>query len=318
MPSLTLLQVFESVLPVFILAGVGVILRKVEWLTQEADESLIRVVVNVLTPCLIFDRVLNNDALKRPENLLVPPVMGFLGIAVGIGLCWVFRRRIGLKSDAEQRTFALVAGLQNYGYVPFPLILQLFPEETTGVLFVHNLGVDIAMWSLGLITLGHVGGFKAWRRLLNAPILSILTALALNGVRAQEVMPHSLLTSISMLGKCAFPLGLVLSGATMADQSREFRSSQTIRVVAWASLLRLGLIPVVLLAMAKWLPVSIELRRVLAIEAAMPAAVFPVVMARQYGGHPATAVRIVIGTSFVGLVTIPLWIRAAIGWLGLS
>lgn len=318
MPAITFAEVLSAVLPVFVLAAVGVLLRKIEWLTHEADESLIRVVVNVLTPCLIFDRVLDNPALKRAENLFVPPVFGFLGIALGIGICWAFRKRVGFKTDAEQRTFALVAGLQNYGYVPFPLILQLFPKETAGVLFVHNLGVDVAMWSLGLITLGHVGGFREWRRLVNPPIISILVALALNGIHAQRVMPSFVLTTISMLGACAFPLGLVLTGATMADRSKEFQSSQTIGVVVWSSLFRLGIIPLGLLAMAKWLPVSIELRRVLAIEAAMPAAVFPIVMARHYGGDPATAVRIVIGTSLVGLVTMPLWIRAAIGWLGLS
>jgi predicted permease len=318
MPSLTFAEVLSAVLPVFGLATVGVALRKVEWLTHEADESLIRVVVNVLTPCLIFDKVLDNPALKRPENLLIPPLMGFVGVVLGIGACWLFRRKVGLKSEPEQRTFALVAGLQNYGYVPFPLILQLFPRETTGVLFVHNLGVDIAMWSLGLVTLGHVAGLREWRRLVNAPIISILIALGLNGIHANKVMPGFILTTISMLGACAFPLGIILTGATMADRSREFRSSHTIGVVGWSSLFRLGIVPVLMLLVAWVLPLSVELRRVLAVQVAMPSAVFPIVLARVYGGDSATAVRIVIGTSLVGLVTMPLWLRAAIEVLGLQ
>lgn len=141
------------------------------WLTEEADATLLRLVVNVLTPCLIFDKVLGNQALQRAENLFIPPLMGFGGIVLGIGLCWLFRRRVGLKTDSEQRTFALVAGLQNYGYVPFPLVLVLFANhpDTPGVLFVHNLGVDIAMWTLGLMTLGHATGPGEWRKLINAP-----------------------------------------------------------------------------------------------------------------------------------------------------
>jgi hypothetical protein len=310
-------EVLAAVLPVFCLAAVGVALRKAEWLTEEADNSLIRVVVNVLTPCLILDKVLGNEALRRPSNLLVPPLFGFGGIVIGIGLCWIFRRRLGLGSDAAQRTFSLVAGLQNYGYVPFPLILTLFAShpDTPGVLFVHNLGVDIAMWTLGLMTLGHASGWREWRRLLNPPIVAILISILLNVVGAQRFLPKAVLTTAAMLGACAFPLGIVLTGATMADQTRELRSSDTVRTVAWASLFRLGLIPLAMLAVAVVVPTSEELRRVLVVQAAMPAGVFPIILARMYGGHPATAVRIVIGTSLIGILTIPFWIQLGLRWL---
>jgi malate permease and related proteins len=312
-------DVLSAVLPVFLLAAIGVLLRKVNWLTHEADESLLRVVVNVLTPCLIFDKVLDNEALKRPENLLVPPLAGFLGIAIGIGLCWLFRRRGGLASDPEQRTFALVAGLQNYGYVPFPLILTLFAAhpDTPGVLFVHNLGVDIAMWTLGLITLGQAGGWREWHKLINAPIVAILVALLLNAAHASAFLPRFVMTTASMLGACAFPLGIMLTGATVADQSAELTPARSAPTIAFASLFRLALIPAVLLGLTWLLPLSVELKRVLVVQAAMPAGVFPIVLARRYGGDPATAVRIVIGTSLVGLVTIPVWLRLGLGWLQL-
>jgi hypothetical protein len=68
---------------------------------------------------------------------------------------------------------------------------------------------------------------------------------------------------------------------------------------------------------AKFLPASPELKRVIVLEAAMPAAVFPIVMARHYAGDPATAMRVVIGTTVVGLMTIPLWIRFGMQFLGL-
>ncbi len=313
-------DVLAAVLPIFCLAAVGVILRKVNWLTEEADESLLRVVVNVLTPCLIFDKVLGNEALRRPENLLLPPVIGFAGIGIGIGICWLFRKKIGLETDPEQRTFALVAGLQNYGYVPFPLILTLFAAypDTPGVLFVHNLGVDIAMWSLGLITLGHAAGWREWRKLLNPPIVAIIISILLNVVHAQAFMPKALITTASMLGACAFPLGIVLTGATMADQTRQLHPAKSVKTIFWAAAFRLGVIPVAMLAFAWIIPCSVELKRVLAIQAAMPAGVFPIVLARIYGGHPATAVRIVVGTSLLGLFTIPLWIQAGMRWLRLA
>jgi predicted permease len=277
-------------------------------------------VVNVLTPCLIFDKVLGNQALQRAENLFIPPVMGFGGIVLGIGICWLFRRRVGLKTDAEQRTFALVAGLQNYGYVPFPLVLVLFANhpDTPGVLFVHNLGVDIAMWTLGLMTLGHATGPGEWRKLINAPLVAIVLSLLLNACGAARWMPRPVGITASMLGACAFPLGIMLTGAMVADQIRQLHPARAAGTLIWSAIFRLGVIPALMLGIVRVLPCSVEVKRVIVVQAAMPAGVFPIVLSRLYGGDPATAVRIVAGTTILSLITIPLWIQVGMAWLHLA
>jgi malate permease and related proteins len=57
---------------------------------------------------------------------------------------------------------------------------------------------------------------------------------------------------------------------------------------------------------------------VLVLEAAMASAVFPIAMAKHYGGDPATALRVVLSTSLVGFMTIPLWIRFGLSFVGLN
>lgn len=313
-------DVLSAVLPVFCLALVGIGLRRVRWLTEEADATLLRLVVNVLTPCLIFDKVLGNRALQRAENLFIPPLIGFGGIVLGIGTCWLFRRRVGLKTDPEQRTFALVAGLQNFAYVPFPLVLMLFANhpDTPGVLFLHNLGVDIAMWTLGLITLGHATGPGEWRKLINVPLVAIVLSLLLNTCDAAHWVPRPLSITASMLGACAFPLGILLTGAMMADQVRQLHPARATGTLIWSAIFRLGVIPALMLGIARILPCSVEIKRVILVQAAMPAGIFPIVLSRLYGGDPATAVRIVAGTTILSLITIPLWIQWGIAWLHLA
>ena len=80
--------------------------------------------------------------------------------------------------------------------------------------------------------------------------------------------------------------------------------------------LRLGALPVLLLLLAKFLPCSVELKRVIVVQAAMPVAMVSVILARLYGGHPRTAVQIVLGTTAVGIFTIPLWLKAGLAWVG--
>ena len=156
----TLLTLFATVLPVFGLMGAGFGLRRLHWLTQEADQSLLRLCVNLLLPCLIFESVLGNAALRRPENLWLPPLVGVVMVLAGMAVAWLAARGAGLESDRERRTFVLTAGLQNYAYGPLPLCLQLFDPGTVGVLLVHNVGAEVALWTAGGVVV-NPGGMAA-------------------------------------------------------------------------------------------------------------------------------------------------------------
>ena len=174
------LTVLTAVLPVFGIMGIGLLLRRRGWLSADADASLMRVTINLLLPCLIFASVLGNAALRRPENLLLPPLVGFGMVALGITISRLFARVAGLQMKPEQRTFAFLTGLQNYAYLVIPLCVSLFDAGTTGVLFVHNVGTEIAMWTLGVTVLTGSGLSGGWKKILNAPLAALLLALALN------------------------------------------------------------------------------------------------------------------------------------------
>src|SRR4051812_28089550 len=69
--------ILSAVVPVFGIIALGLFIRKLNWLTEEADNSLMRVCVNVLMPCLILDKCLGNPALKQPGNLILAPAIGY-------------------------------------------------------------------------------------------------------------------------------------------------------------------------------------------------------------------------------------------------
>lgn len=309
--------VFGAVLPIFGLMVVGLGLRTFDWLTEDADNSLLRINVNVLLPCLILDSALGNPALSQIRNLMLAPAFGYATVALGIGLALACGALHGLRERPAARTFAVCVGIYNYSYVPLPLVLLLFDKATTGVLFLVMMGVETALWTLGVWTFtgGSLG--TNWRRIVNAPLLAILLALGLNTLGWNSHLPQPLITGVHWLGQCAIPMALILIGAMVADHLHEFHSKSGWRVIGAAVLLRIGVLPLVFLLVARFLPATLELKRVMVLEAAMPAAVFPIVMARHYGGDPATAMRVVIGTSVVGLATIPLWIRFGMKFVGL-
>jgi predicted permease len=313
---ITFLTVLGVVLPVFGIALVGLIIRGLNWLTEEADQSLLRVNINLLYPCLIFDAALGNPALFKWTNLVVAPLVGFGTVACGIAIALWAGRLTGLKSAREQRTFGLTVGLYNYGYVPIPLAMLLFGNQTTGVLFVHNVGVETAVWTLGVVLLTGAGWKQDWTQIVNAPLVAIVVALLFNWTGLDSHFPKPVLTGIHLLGQCSIPMALILIGAVVADYLNQFHSAAGWRVIAAAVLLRIGLLPVLFLLLAKVLPVSLELKHVIMLQAAMPSAVFPIIMSRHYAGDLPTALRVILSTSAVGLLTIPVWIRLGLSLLG--
>jgi predicted permease len=309
--------VFEAVVPVFLVIAAGLVLRRVNWLTEEADASLLRLTINLLVPCLAFDSILGNPAVAVPRNLLLAPLVGFGTVMLGLAVAGVCARAVPAETPATRRTFTFAVAVYNYGYVPLPLAMSLFDRDTVAVLFVHNLGVELALWSSGLLLLAGANPRREWRKLLSPPLVSIFAAVVLNAVIGEQRVPGAVRAVAHMLGQCAIPMGMLLIGATMADHLRPFAQARGGRAMALACGLRLGVLPLLFLGLAWVLPASTELRRVMVLEAAMPAAVFPIVMARHYGGDVTTALRVVVTTSLASLVTIPLWIQAGLRFLRL-
>ena len=90
--------------------------------------------------------------------------MGFGLIVLGALLAYLIAPLVGLKLGGGRRTFAVSAGLQNYGFIAIPLVAYLYPDndDVMAVLFTHNLGVELAMWTVLLMLLSGVLS-PSWR-----------------------------------------------------------------------------------------------------------------------------------------------------------
>jgi predicted permease len=309
-------QLLLLVLPVFGLIGVGVGVRRLGWMEGDAETSLIRLVVNVCYPCLIFESVAGNSALRSPGNLLLPPLVGFAITWLGIRSGLLVAQAVGLHVGTGLRTFALAVGLTNYGYLPLPIMAGIWGRDSQGVLLVHNVGVEAALWTVGVLVLSGLSLKEGWRKLVSPIVVTLLLAVASNLSGLTPHLPKVLTDTIHGLGVCGIPLGLVMTGVNLANYLGEPRALFDTRVIVAATLLRLGVLPIVLLALARYGPFSVDLKRVIVVQAAMPTAMVSIIVARLYGGHPRTAVQIVLGTTALGLFVIPLWLRAGLAWVG--
>jgi len=315
---MTIRELFILILPVFAVIALGVALRRMRWIEEVSEPSLIRLVVNVCMPCLVFDTIVGNAALRAPGNLLIPPVAGFVTTVAGLAVAYLVGRRIGLADAKEVRTFALSAGICNYSYLPFPILGGLWGAHAQGVMLVHNMGVDTALWSVGMLVLTGASLRAGWRRLVTPMLVSLVVSVAIDVTGVSDHVPGIARNIAHALGVCAVPVGLVMTGASLADYLDHPIELLHRNVALAACAVRLGVMPVLMLCLARWLPCPVELKRVLVVEAAMPAAVIPIIMARYYGGQPLTSVQVVLATTSAGIFASPLWIRAGLAWVGVS
>jgi len=326
MPDITLPLLLTAVLPVFLLIGAGALLRRLRILTPESDRVVIALAVNVTYPCFIIENIVGNESLRVASNVWLPMLCGALFMTAGGVLAWLAAPLFGMKSGAVRRTFALACSIQNYGYLPIPIMREIFPDgKWMGILFIYTLGIELVLWTLGVWFMNpHTKG--AAKNIFNPVVLSIVVGLGLNFFPWQEWaapgQPGSwALVSVQRathwLGECAIPLGLIVVGATLYDlMSRPGWHSDAGAAVGGV-LMRLAVLPLMMLGALAVLPMAgTEFRHVIAVQAAMPAAVFPMIIARRYGGDEATAMRVIVVTTLVSLFTIPFAVKFALQWCG--
>jgi len=311
-------QLLLTLLPVFLVIGLGVVVRRRGWIDEAGEGALFNLVVKVTFPCLIFESVSLNPAMHSAGNLVWPPVMGFTLTLLSMAIAWYVATRLGLEAGHGLRTFALAVALPNYGYLPLPLMDALFGPESRATLLLHNAGVEAAMWTGGVLMVSGLSPLRGWRKMINPPVVALLLALLANLTGLSAHVPEFLRVTIHMLAVCAIPLGLLMTGASFSPHLDDPRSLLNPRVTGIAWLLRLALLPWVLLLAARYLPCPLELKQVLVVQAAMPCAVISVILARLYGGQPRVAMQIVLGTTVVAFFTIPFWIRFGLEWVGVG
>lgn len=317
--------VLQAVLPVYFLVLSGVGLRKAKFLAPEVDKGLLKLVIHFLYPCLILDKILGNDLVRDPSVVGSGIGVGFLIIMIGYSISWVVSRLLGMKSGSGSRTFTLTGGIQNFGYAAVPVLLALFVtpdsgDKVLGILFVHSLGVEIAIWVVGVMVLTGTT-LKSPKALLNGPIIAVLLGLVGSYSGAWRLIDPEVGTLIgisfrqgmSWLGASAFPLALLLIGATIYDLLGKEKLDW--KVAGGGVLVRNVLMAGVILSLAKFLPLIPELKQVLIVQAAMPAAVTPILMVRMFGGQPHVAIQVVIATSLVSLLTMPAIIAFGMSWV---
>ena len=169
--------------------------------------------------------------------------------------CWASRphgwsrKLLRMRIGTGLRTFTLTAGVQNYAFFVIPIIQMLFAagnDPTLGVLFVHNVGCELVVWSIGVIIIAGGPGNLNMGVFFRGPLLAVIVGLALawSGLGTYVAQPP-LMKTFEMIGNCATPLCLILFRRSMRDLWHNMKWEP--KPIICGLLTRLGLAPALLL-----------------------------------------------------------------------
>lgn len=327
----------SAILSVLCVILFAILLRRTGRIMPETDHGILRLVIDLLFPCLIFDRIIKTDAFADIQNLWLPPLIGFgmtaLGILIGFAFAALPSSQTGLTTWKQRRTFAACVGVLNYGYVPIPLVETLFPDNASvmGVLFLGYLGAELSVWTLVVFSMMGRFNAKSWRHLINGPILAILLTVPLNLLGNSSFVPAAFfehvapcfdffLKAVHMIGQAAIPISLMMIGLTIAEllhRKEIVKRLGTARKIAfWSCLIRLLIMPALTLLVVWVLPCTQDIKRVMVVYGAMGSAVFPIVLSKHYNGNTETAFDATMSNTLLSILTLPFWIALGIKYVG--
>lgn len=141
-----LLQVLQTALPVFIMLGIGMLMRKKNLSTRAGIDSMKQVAVNFTLPAVLFSAF---ATAKYDVRSLGIPVYMFGVCVVALVLGKVLCRVLGIKGRLSPfLTTGFEAGM--LGYTLFTL---LYPEDSTSAFAIVDLGQVLFVFTVYKILL---------------------------------------------------------------------------------------------------------------------------------------------------------------------
>lgn len=160
-----LFRILQTALPVLAALALGVLCRKLNFLTRDGVDTLKKVVVNLTLPAVVFTAF---ATAEYSLQTIAIPVLVFLLCCAGLVLGKVLARLLRLPG----RVTPYLAGGFEAGMLGYALFALLFPQESSARFAILDLGQTLFVFTLYKALLSGGKETKSlWKDIVNTPIL---------------------------------------------------------------------------------------------------------------------------------------------------
>lgn len=295
-----MINVFLNViLPILIVAAAGAGLKR--WRNIPAA-PFSQMMLYLLSPALVLDSLLNASLPLEATGRIVGAIL-LMSISL-VAVSALLSRSLG-HDRPMQSGFMLATAFPNAGNMGLPVALLAFGEQGLAVAVIIFASQAVLGWSLGVFIAArsHNAGLGPLKHTLKLPVVWAIGLAFL--LRATDTtLPLALAQPVAMLGQASIPIMLLILG---------FQLEKGVALDRWASLLAaLGLRliggSVVAYLVSELLGLGAIAQQTFIVVAAMPTAVFTIILATEFDAEPRFVSSLVIASTLLGFLTLTVLI----------
>lgn len=298
-------EVIIQLLVMMFIIVTGMISKKFKVIDDYGDRTISSLIINVTTPALIISAMNLELDPGIARNILI---VAILSLSL-LGFAWLFSKLITKDesiTDDQIRVhrFAIIFG--NASFLGFPLCYALFGR--LGLLYasIYSAIQDIFLWTVGVSIMADGTKQKNLANILNPNLAAIVVGVIL--LFANIKLPTFLDSALSSVGDATMPLALIMVGSGFSSLDFSFAGLKSILKVVLAKLI---VMPIIMGFLLFKLPIDELVKSVLLLEFSLPTAAVSVVMARNFDRDFTLASRLVMATTLISMITIPLLVLLA-------
>ncbi len=297
---------WNVVLPVFLVAALGIALQRVVGLSAR---PLSQATFYVFSPCLAFATLyrldLNGDGLWAAVGfaLTIALVMGVIGLA--ISRVFRFSRTVTSATlltliNSNTGNYGLPLNQFAFGQAGLQIAILYYVMNAT---LANSVGVYIA-------SAGRASAREALRNVSRTPLV-YATVLALLGNALHWPVPQPVFKAISLAGQAAVPVMLIILGINLGRLGTRVHWKRTVPVTA----VKLLAGPVLAWFLSGWMGMTGLARAVAIVQASTPTAVMSTVLSTEFDCEPEYVAEIVFVTTVASIATLTTVVALVKGYI---
>lgn len=313
-----------QILFVLALMAAGFVAGKRGLVSSVGMSEMVRVLIAVIYPCLIFSSITQLTVRELAENWIMPvAAVAIAGTGLSLGLIAL---RF-LKGIDQQRAnaFLFQNTINNYLFLPLPLVMLLWGETGVALLVLGSMGAELLIWTVGVFLFNRSSKLSEGIRMtFSPPLITLLFSIGwvcirdLSGLELPTSgmvadLLHRLLDLLyfgtETVGGATVALSMIIAGGRFA--SMDIRGVLDIQVWIVAAM-RLVVTPVIFILILNLVPTQDMAYGVLCVVAVMPAAIASLVFSERFGGDSEFIAATLLITHLGAIITIPMLLAWAL------
>ncbi|MFC5724213.1 AEC family transporter [Streptomyces gamaensis] len=303
----------EKLAPVVLAFGCGVLLAKRKIVPADSSKAFADYAFLFAVPCFLFGNIYRSDLGALFDWWAITGYAAAAGVAVLLtgALAWAFGVR-----DARGVALRIMAAVQvNTAYFAVPVFIMLFGNAAPIFLVLLFQVCVLSLVVISIMELGRsdrTGG--PGRRLASALTASLATpmVIACNAGIVLNLLsvhlPRTVLDSFAFVGDSASPVALFALGLHLGGMGLKIRGTTAEEI--WIIAFKCVVFPLLAFAVCHYgFGIGGEWLNYLVLIAAMPTPQNLFIFAQRYDVGVDMSAAIVVKSSVVALVLLPLWMQ---------